>query len=165
MVTTKICNGCELTKPFSDFYFHNGKYATECKICKKKRVSKRYRENKETINAELRKQRKLDPTYCMLHNAKQRARRNNLSFEIVQSDIVIPKYCPILGLELEVSSETVKANSPTLDRIIPKLGYIKGNIQVISNRANTMKNDANIEELLKFANWVYKEFNKEQNDR
>lgn len=38
-------------------------------------------------------------------------------------------------------------NSPTIDRINPKLGYIKGNVWVISNKANRFKNDATLEEL------------------
>jgi hypothetical protein len=48
--------------------------------------------------------------------------------------------------------------SPSLDRIKPELGYVPGNIQVISARANVMKNDATPEELLAFANWVYRTY-------
>lgn len=38
-------------------------------------------------------------------------------------------------------------DSPSLDRIKPELGYVKGNIRVISFKANSIKNDASIEEL------------------
>ncbi len=37
--------------------------------------------------------------------------------------------------------------SPSLDRIDSTKGYTKGNIWVISNRANTLKNDATLSEL------------------
>jgi hypothetical protein len=41
-----------------------------------------------------------------------------------------------------------------LDKIVPELGYVKGNVQVISTLANTMKNQASIEQLLTFAHSV-----------
>ena len=40
-----------------------------------------------------------------------------------------------------------KQKSPSLDRIIPEKGYVKGNIIVVSLKANTMKNNATIEEI------------------
>lgn len=43
-------------------------------------------------------------------------------------------------------------DSPSIDRIIPELGYTKGNIRVISNRANLLKSNATIEELQKVIN-------------
>lgn len=37
--------------------------------------------------------------------------------------------------------------SPTIDRIINDLGYVKGNVIVISWRANRIKSDATLAEL------------------
>jgi hypothetical protein len=48
----------------------------------------------------------------------------------------------------------VKSNSPTVDRLVPELGYIEGNISVISHRANSIKRDASAEELEKVLAWV-----------
>lgn len=95
--------------------------------------------------------RKKQPKKRLLRGAKDRAKKKGIPCEITIDDIVIPEYCPILGCKLEVLSGP---NSPSLDRINPALGYIKGNIQVISCKANVMKNDATEDELRKFAEWV-----------
>ena len=87
----------------------------------------------------------------MFSAAKARAKKNNLAFNIEISDIVIPEYCPVLGIKLKRArgEKGPKAFSPSLDRINNKLGYIKGNVRIISFRANSLKKDAEIEELEK----------------
>jgi hypothetical protein len=90
----------------------------------------------------------------LLESAQNRARIKNIDISITKKDIIVPDYCPILGLKLEKSKNIMSDNSPSLDRINPKLGYVKNNIQVISNKANTMKNNATYEELLLFAKWI-----------
>lgn len=81
--------------------------------------------------------------------AKGRATRKGLEFDISAADIMIPKCCPVLGIPLRTSRGIGKhtANSPSLDRIDPTRGYVKDNIWVISMRANTLKNDASLDEL------------------
>ncbi|MDE2100487.1 MAG: hypothetical protein KGL39_24800 [Patescibacteria group bacterium] len=81
-------------------------------------------------------------------NAKARARTKGLSFDIELSDIIIPDRCPYLGLLLKPNSGVLKDNSPSLDRIDPTKGYIKGNVEVISCRANTIKNSGTADEHL-----------------
>ena len=94
----------------------------------------------------------------LLSDAKYRAKLKGLEFNIDISDIVIPEYCPVLKIKLYPSKVACKANSPSIDRIDPTIGYVKGNIQVISHKANSMKHSANVEELLLFAEWVRKEY-------
>jgi len=74
----------------------------------------------------------------MWSRAKYRAKQKGLEFNITKEDIIIPDTCPLLGTPME---------SPSLDRIDSSKGYIKGNVWVISNRANTLKNDATLSEL------------------
>ncbi len=89
----------------------------------------------------------------MLSRCKYRARQRGIPFDLTKDDIVIPKTCPVLGIELRqllIEDEPQKGyhpNAPSLDRIIPELGYVKGNVRVISARANLLKNDATISEL------------------
>lgn len=96
----------------------------------------------------------------MFSRAKRRAKDRDVVFDIEMSDIVIPKVCPILGIELFCTSGRSGAfkNSPSLDRIDPEEGYIKGNIQVISQLANVMKSNATTEDLVMFAKWVLQNY-------
>jgi tagatose-1,6-bisphosphate aldolase non-catalytic subunit AgaZ/GatZ len=88
--------------------------------------------------------------------AKQRAKRKGLDFNLELSDITIPEICPILGISLirNHNGKIPSKNSPSLDRVNNLEGYTKGNVQVISYLANTMKSNASKEELLMFAKWV-----------
>lgn len=95
------------------------------------------------------------PEKYLLSCAKYRATKEGIQFDLEISDIVVPKRCPYLGIKL--TSEKGKGfldNLMSLDRIDPKNGYVKGNVEVISYKANRMKNDASEEELLKFARSV-----------
>jgi hypothetical protein len=96
--------------------------------------------------------------YHMWEAAKFRAKDRGLNFDIEVADIVIPEMCPVLGLRLKanVGISKVRHSSPTLDRIDSSKGYIKGNVRVISHRANTLKSDATVEELSKVLEDVIK---------
>lgn len=83
----------------------------------------------------------------MYKKSKSRAKKVGLEFNLDISDIVIPKLCPVLLIELIRGRDTGLDNSPSLDRIDNTKGYIKGNVHVISNRANTLKNNASVGEL------------------
>ena len=89
----------------------------------------------------------------MRRSSKHRAAAKNIPFNITVEDIIIPEYCPILNIKLDRSTGRSKNDSctPSLDKIIPEKGYVKGNVQVISMLANTMKNHATKEQLLTFS--------------
>ncbi|CAB4196923.1 hypothetical protein UFOVP1290_443 [uncultured Caudovirales phage] len=100
------------------------------------------------------KNRKENPKKYMWKAAKKRAKEKNLPFNISIDDIVIPDICPILGLTLEFGSIEHRDNSPSLDKIIPELGYVVGNIKVISFKANTLKRDGHIEDFEKIIAYI-----------
>ena len=90
------------------------------------------------------KRRKVWSVY-MCANIRRRAKNEGREFNIEPSDISpIPKYCPVLGIELEISQRP-RYNSPSVDRIDNTKGYIKGNIQLMSAAANQFKCDMSID--------------------
>ena len=88
--------------------------------------------------------------HSMWKKTQERAAKNGLDFNIEESDIVIPDICPILEVPFEFGTQGNYPYSPSLDRIDNSKGYVKGNIQVISSKANSMKNSATFDELCKF---------------
>jgi hypothetical protein len=83
----------------------------------------------------------------MLHGARGRAKKFGTPFNLEIQDIIVPTHCPVLGIELHRGEGRQTSASPSLDRIKPELGYVRGNVRVISNRANTLKNNASAAEL------------------
>lgn len=84
----------------------------------------------------------------MLSSAKKRARISGVPFALTADDIEIPERCPVLGMRLRQSSTgRAQPSSPSLDRIVPSKGYVKGNVLVVSSRANTIKGNATPAEL------------------
>lgn len=108
---------------------------------------KRYQDKHEIILLQSARRRERFPEKTLLALAKARAKRKGIPFDITVDDIHIPDNCPLLGVPMFRSIGSIGRNSPTIDRIIPELGYTKGNIWVISSRANLIKNDSTLEEL------------------
>jgi hypothetical protein len=100
----------------------------------------------------------------MLNSARQRAKMKGLEFDLTKEDIVIPEYCPVLGIKLEATVGTGRRNldelesSPSIDRVDNSRGYTRDNIMVISLRANNLKKDATLHELKSLVRYL-EEFN------
>jgi hypothetical protein len=86
----------------------------------------------------VRKARQLNPAKLLLKSAKNRAKQKGIPFNITEEDIPIPEFCPILKVKIELEPFRHR-HGPSIDRKIPSLGYVKGNVAVISMRANLMK--------------------------
>ena len=128
----KQCKECGRVLPYHRFHEHRAclfGYNTVCKTCRVPRSQKSYSET--------------SLEYRMWSSSRSRAKSKGIPFSIEITDIVIPERCPILG-ELMVSGSEY---APSLDRLVPDLGYVPGNVMVMSRRANTLKNNATIAEL------------------
>ena len=104
-------------------------------------------ENKDRMNELRVAYNKENPEARIVNMCKKVAKDKNLPFNLVKEDIIIPDYCPILGIKLIAGKGKRSGNSPSIDRIIPEKGYTKGNIIIISWRANRIKCDATFIEL------------------
>lgn len=140
----------------------------KCHVCLRIRARRRYAKDLEKsrekgrIRAHTRRgpqrrayERKIyhkNPARYMLKSAINRARQLGFICTITECDIVIPEFCPLLGLKLERGTGKQQAASPSLDRIIPTCGYVPGNVWVISHRANELKRDATLQELRMLVN-------------
>jgi hypothetical protein len=92
---------------------------------------------------------------ALVHAAKYRAKKRGLEFNLTYDDIVVPEFCPVLGIKLSVNigEKKIKDTSPTIDRIDSTQGYVRGNVVVVSWRVNRIKNNSTIEELRKIADY------------
>ena len=91
----------------------------------------------------------------MWYRARNRATKKGVEFSITKKDIVIPEKCPVFDKEFVIGTGRGPSEfSPSLDRIDNSKGYIKGNIQVISHKANTIKSNYTAEDLFVVANFL-----------
>lgn len=94
------------------------------------------------------------PERNLWYKAKERAKDRGLEFDIEVSDITIPGLCPVFGIPIFLGDGKVCDNSPSLDRINPDKGYVKGNISVISYKANRCKSDLSKEDLINLLKYI-----------
>ncbi len=167
-----LCNSCK--KP-GEFYPSNPRQCKECyKVSKAKyrstakylKTSNEYSKKWRTENPELQsaqgkrtyRNTKANPdraAVLMVTRRRNSCKERNIPFEITAKDITpLPDSCPILGIPLFFGDGVFGPNSPTIDRIDSNRGYEKGNVMVISHRANTLKSNATVEELEKVLNFV-----------
>lgn len=91
----------------------------------------------------------------LLALARQRAKAKGVPFSITEDDIKIPHKCPALGIELKRGNTSRRLeSSPTLDRINPAMGYVPGNVIVISCLANMIKTNASYTQIGKVYTWL-----------
>ncbi len=153
MYTEKRCTKCNYVKTNDNFHTRSGRaneYQSWCKeCCKEYNRSSRAKELRND-NPERRRQiqnasRKRNPETYIVKECRRRAKDKNLDFELTKKDIIIPKFCPVLGIELDNSHEN-KDFHPSIDRIDNTKGYTVGNIIIVSYRVNRIKNDSTEEE-------------------
>lgn len=165
----KECKLCKEVKSTSEFYINksagSGGYDCYCKKCRysyhrsRKDIINNQRRNKMKVDLEFRKkvlEKKRNSHYknikqALYNRAKARAIKWDLEFNITLEDIIIPETCPLLNIPIFPGKKGDYFNTPSLDRINNDLGYIKGNVAVISMLANSMKNSASIELLKTFS--------------
>jgi hypothetical protein len=130
---TRHCSNCNTLKLLNEFHKHSGcrdGYNSVCKECRKVITKQQWKDT--------------SLEYKILNRARSRATTKNIEFNLELSDIIIPKECPIFKVPFIYND---KDWSASIDRVDPNKGYVKGNIMIISNKANRIKNDATLDDL------------------
>lgn len=99
----------------------------------------------------------------MLYKARKRAKAKDIPCDIDIDYLcsIAPDICPVFGYELMWTKESKtqaghpESASPSLDRIDATKGYVKGNVAIISNKANMIKSNAKLRELYAVADWYH----------
>lgn len=165
MEITKNCSYCKKEKSLEYFQLGNGKLGrrSQCKECckllydtperLKRNRERRNEKRKEDSNYRKRENElvklnnRSNPIKYLIRTAKNRAKYRNVEFSITEKDLSLPDKCPLLGIVLKVNADKSGYNSYSIDRIDNTKGYIAGNVWIISNRANLLKNNASLKEL------------------
>lgn len=146
MEGAKSCSRCKIVKPANAFHKDRTNLhglRSQCKEC---------------FASARRSDPKARQLSCMVHNAKKRAAQKGMAFDLDRDYLfeIAPTHCPYLGVKLRWEVETgcavttrAHSNSPSLDRIDNSKGYVKGNVVIVSHRANSIKRDATEVELIK----------------
>lgn len=80
--------------------------------------------------------------YC-----RKSARKRGIEFSITRDQMPdVPDICPILKIPLDWHPDSDMKFSPSVDRIDNDKGYIPDNLQFVSFRANTLKNNGTLTE-------------------
>ena len=161
----KVCSKCKIEKSVECFSKNKTRVDRLQHLCKeccniyRKKYCQDHKEEAKQYCASgrLRELHRKDPRKHMIINARHRSKKKGWDFDLTIDDIIIPEYCPILRIPLDVSQGRPCAGSPSLDRIDNNKPYLKENIRVISHLANTIKGTATREDIkLVYENWYNK---------
>lgn len=136
-------------------------------ICEKEGLNKIWKDSSITSLAQKKAKFNLSEDFyqiCSLRftRKRQNCKNSGIAFDLLFEDIYWPTHCPVLGLELDYWGENNGRleNSPSFDKIDSNKGYTKGNVQIISWRANRIKNDGTASEHRRIAEYIDSHVNK-----
>ena len=107
----------------------------------------------------------------MFLDARDRAKEKNVAFSVTKEYLksIATDECPIFKTPLEwghsgLGCGKAKPNGAQLDRIVPQLGYVEGNVAFISHRANRIKDNGTMQEHYDIADWIWANTHVGQNE-
>jgi len=144
-VTTKICSQCNEKKDSEDFYANRGGLHSRCKPCyveRNKEYQARYRANNRFA--------------IRMRAVRARSLEIGVPFEITTEylESIWTGVCPALGTPLDMDALKHSEGHAQLDRIVPELGYVEGNVAWLSERANRIKDNATTSDLEGILEWL-----------
>ncbi len=163
----KECTKCGVSKNSSEFFRATKEKSglkSRCKLCEKVDAQERIDRDPEHHKAMMLKsyhKRRIeviaeDPSFFIWRRTKISAKNRGLDFNLEPSDIRIPAVCPVYGMPLVIADKRGDErigphleNVATIDRVDPARGYVKGNVQIVSFKANRLKSDCTPEHFRK----------------
>lgn len=113
---------------------------------------------------------KLQHLKVYLKNARTRSLQNNVPFNLILQDLIdiATDECPIFNTPFvwggaKMGKGKTRQDTPTLDRIMPELGYVKGNVAFLSYRANRIKDNGTMQEHYNIADWIWNHIHAKEN--
>jgi hypothetical protein len=91
---------------------------------------------------------------ALVSRLRHAAKRKKVPFNLNADHITLPEYCPVLGIKLAFNTVASDDNSYSVDRIDNTKGYTMDNICIMSLKANKMKSNGTLEELVKIGKWA-----------
>lgn len=134
-----ICKSCNKDKPESAFSRKeeciSGYDTSRCKACKKSAFDWHQTPIEKRI----------------FNRTKARAKRNGIGFTITLEDIILPDMCPVFKKPFIYGDVNW---TYSIDRTDNENGYHPGNVVIMSNLANRLKNSASADDLQKVVDYL-----------
>ena len=143
------CRSCDIEKEDSEFHVRkdrSNRLRPYCKLCSNDIVRARYNAHK-----------RFSPFKLRCSRAKARSLFLNLPFDLTPEYLqsIWTGKCPVTNKNIFLfETERHDENAAELDRMVPSLGYIQGNVTFLSRRINRLKNNATVEELELLIEWM-----------
>lgn len=148
------CETCAV--PLPPPHKRGGRPRQWCPACSLERNRRRVRQAHVEADYSFR-----SPTWraSMLSNAMHRAQRRGAKFDRAALEELLdnaPDRCPVFGTLFAVRRGVrgVVDTAPTVDRLDNSKGYVRGNMCLISWKANRVKNDATLSDLTAVVTWL-----------
>lgn len=156
-LTEKRCSKCKIKKSIEKFRKTKKGHRADCVDCEKKYNNQYKLVNKKIIRSKAKERYRKNILVSMLYNAKGRASKNNLHFDL-NIDFLKEKWtgrCELSGIEF--AKDIISKRNPfrpSLDRIDNNKGYTKDNVRIILWGLNLAINEYGLEIYLKIAKGV-----------
>lgn len=143
------CRGCEVDKPEDEFDLRKDKKIPTrrpyCVLCARNIARARFDHHKRTAFFKLKTSR-----------TRSRSQSIKVPFDLDADylESIWTDTCPVLGVAMEKYHTQGNDHSAELDRTVPALGYVKGNVSFISRRANRAKQDFSLAEMRAMVKWM-----------
>ena len=141
----KTCNHCKIEKPFSEF-FKTARaldgFGPTCKVCR---------------NLDYQRRKERNPIHIYFVAKRSECKQKGFRFDLTEQYLqdIWTDFCPIFHTPMVIGTGgRGDGYNSHLDRIIPEVGYVKGNVAWISGRANRIKYNASVKDLRDIADWM-----------